>query len=106
MYSSVLATYILTGPPIFLTHPTSHIITVGMDVTLYCNVSSAVRVSFAWERTTDGSSWSRISNSQRRYYVVRNIQQTEHYRCICGNPAGGLVSSAAIIEVLSKYLII
>ena len=77
-----------------------------MNVTLYCNVSSAVRVVFVWERSTDGSSWSRISNSQRPYYVVRNIQQTEQYRCVTGNDAGTLVSNAATIEVLSKHLII
>ena len=74
-----------------------------MNVTLYCNVS-AVRVGFVWERSTDGSSWSRLRHSQRPYYVVRNIQQTEQYRCIAGNNAGTLVSNAAIIEVLGKYI--
>ena len=39
----------------------------------------------------------------RCYYVVRNIQQTEQYRCVTGNDAGALVSNAATIEVLSKY---
>ena len=75
-----------------------------MNVTLYCNVSSAVRVAFAWERRNDSSLWSRISNTQRPYYVVMNIQQTEQYRCIPGNPAGTLVSNAAIIEVSSKHI--
>ena len=70
-----------------------------MNVTLYCNVSSAVRVSFAWERSTDGSSWSRIRDTQRPYYAVRNIQQTEQYRCLTGNNAGSVLSNAAIIEV-------
>ena len=74
-----------------------------MNVTLYCNVSSAVGVAFVWERSTDGSLWSRIRDSYRRYYVVRNIQQTEQYRCVTGNDAGALVSNAATIEVLSKY---
>ena len=95
--------YLLTGPPIFLNHPTSHIVTVGMTVTLYCNVSSAVKVSFVWERKFNRTSWPRISNTQRPYYVVRNIQQTEQYRCIAGNPAGTLVSNAATVEVLSKH---
>ena len=75
-----------------------------MNVTLYCNVSSAVRVGFVWERSTDGSSWSRLRDSQRPYYVVRNIQQTEQYRCIAGNPVDTLVSNAAIIEVRGKYI--
>ena len=90
------------GPPIFLTHPTSHIVTVGMTVTLYCNVSSAIRVSFIWLRRTDGSPWDRIDPSQNYKYIVRNIQQTEQYRCLAGNNAGALYSNAATIEVLSK----
>ena len=77
-----------------------------MNVTLYCNVSSAVRVSFVWERSTDGSSWSRIRDTQRPYYVVRNIQQTERYQCLSSNDASALYSNAATIEVLSKHLII
>ena len=74
-----------------------------MNVTLYCNVSSAVSVSFAWE-TTNGSSWERIPNTQNYSYVVTNIQQTQQYRCVAGNHAGALVSNAATIEVLSKYI--
>ena len=95
--------YLLTGPPIFLNHPTSYIVTVGMTVTLYCNVSSAVRVSFAWERKFNRTSWERINNTQRFYYVVRNIQKTEWYRCIAGNRAGTLVFNVATIEVLSRF---
>ena len=77
-----------------------------MNVTLYCNVSSTVSVSFVWERRTDGSSWERINNSQSYHYTVRNIQQTQQYRCVAGNDAGALVSNAATIdlEVLSKYI--
>ena len=97
--------YLLTGPPIFLTHPFSHIVTVNTDVTLYCNVSSAVEVAFIWERSIDGSSWSRIYNTQNYMYVVRNIRQTQQYRCVAGNDAGTLISNAATIEVLSKYTI-
>ena len=75
-----------------------------MNVTLYCNVSSAVSVTFVWESSIDGSLWSRIRDTQRPYYVVRNIQQTEQYRCIAGNHAGILISNAATIEVRSKYI--
>ena len=96
--------YIYTGPPVILTNPTSHIVTVGMNVTLYCNVSSAVSVSFVWERRTDSSPWERIDNSQSYKYTVRNIQQTQQYRCVAGNYAGALVSNAATIEVLSKRI--
>ena len=93
----------ITGPPIFLTHPTSHIVTVGMNVTLYCNVS-AFKVSFAWDVNTNGSKWNRIDESQKYKYIVRNIQQPQQYRCIAGNHAGTFTSNTATIEVLNKYV--
>ena len=51
-------------------------------------------------------SWERIPNTQSYKYVVRNIQQSQQYRCIAGNNAGTLVSNAATIdsEMLSKYI--
>ena len=101
---SYISFIFVTGPPIFLTHPTSHIVTVGMNVTLYCNVSSAVSAPFVWERRTDSRSWERIDNTQSYKYTVRNIQQTQQYRCVAGNDAGALVSNAATIEVLSKHI--
>ena len=104
MHKNIYIIAIYIGSPIFLTHPTSHIVTVGMNVTLYCNVSSAVSASFVWERRTDGSSWERISNSHSFKFVVRNIQQSQQYRCVAGNHAGALVSNVATIEVLSKYI--
>ena len=48
--------------------------------------------------------WERIPNTQSYKYVVSNIQQTQQYRCVTGNPAGALVSNAATIKVLSKYI--
>ena len=92
----------LKGPPHFLTHPISHTVTAGMNITLYCNVSG-YKVSYVWERRTDGSAWSRISNSQSYKYEVKNIQQSQQYRCVPGNDAGSIISNEAIIQVLSKY---
>ena len=94
-----------TGPPVFLAHPASHIVTVGMTVSLYCNVSG-IRVSYAWERRSNGGKWSRIRNSGSYKYDVRNIRQSQQYRCISGNRAGTIISNAATIQVLSKYNII
>jgi len=92
--------YLLIGPPHFLIHPISHTVTVGMSVTLYCNVSG-YKVSYVWERSTDGNEWSRISNSQSYKYEVKNIQQSQQYRCIAGNDVG---VNVATIKVLSKHV--
>ena len=100
MYVVILFTYI--GPPVFLTHPNSHVVTVGMNVSLYCNVSGTV-VSYGWEmRSTNGSLWSRISNSNNYRYNVRNIQQSKQYRCVAGNDAGSVTSKTATVQILSE----
>ena len=86
----------------FRTHPNSHIVTFGMTVSLYCNVSGII-ISYVWEmRSTTGVSWSRISNSNNYKYDVRNIQQSKQYRCLAGNDAGSVTSKAATIQILSK----
>ena len=83
---------LLIGPPHYLMHPISHTVTVGMNVTLYCNVSG-YKVSYAWTRSTDGGTWPLISNSQSYKYEVKNIQQSQQYRCIAGNDAGSIISN-------------
>ena len=86
----------------FLTHPNSHIVTAGMTVSLYCNVSG-FRVSYAWDmRNINGGPWSRINNSNNYKYDVRNIKRSKQYRCIPGNPAGAITSKPATIQILSK----
>ena len=86
----------------FLTHPNSHVVTVGMTVSLYCNVSGTV-VAYGWEiRSTNGGSWSSISNSNNYKYDVRNIQQSKQYRCVAGNGFSAIVSKTATIQILSE----
>ena len=87
----------------FLTHPNSHTVTVGMTVSLYCNVSGFV-VSQHWEmRRNNRGSWSRV-NSNNYKYDVRNIQQSKQYRCVAGNDAGSVTSEVATIQILSKLI--
>ena len=89
----------------FLTHPNSHIVTAGMTVSLYCNVSGFA-ISYVWEmRSINGGSWSGISNSNSYKYDVRNIQQSKKFRCITGNSAGSVSSNAATIQILSELIV-
>ena len=100
-HALILAICIITGPPVFLTHPASHIVPVGMSVSLYCNISGN-KVSFVWKTRTVGcKSWSRITNSNSYKYDVRSIQQTQQYICIASNNAGTYTSNVATIQVLS-----
>ena len=86
----------------FLTHPNSHIVTAGMTVSIYCNVSGFA-LSYVWEmRSINGGQWSRLQNSNSYKYDVRNIQQSKQYRCVTGNIAGVFTSNAATIQILSE----
>ena len=89
----------------FLTHPNSHIVTAGMTVTLYCNVSGFA-ISYAWDmKSINGGPWSRINNSNSYKYDVKNIQQSKRYRCIAGNNADTITSNPATIQILSELII-
>ena len=107
MFNRILSYYLLTDPLLeFVTHPKSHVVTVGMNVSLYCNVTGSV-VSYGWEmKSINGDSWSSISNSNNKVYDVKNIQQSKQYRCVAGykagNDAGSVPSNAATIQVLSE----
>ena len=87
-----------------LTHPNSHIVTAGMTVSLYCNVSGFA-ISYGWDmRSINGRPWSRISNSNSYKYDVRNIQQSKQFRCVTGNNAGLISSNAATMQILSELV--
>ena len=99
----IFFTYII-GPPVFLTHPNSHIVTTDMTVSLYCNVSG-FGILYQWEmRSINDGQWSRITNSSSYKIDVRNIQQSKQYRCIAGNDAGTFKSNAATIQILSELV--
>ena len=75
----------------------------GTTITLYCNVTGIV-TSYVWERRNyGGNMWPRITNSNKKSYVVNNIQQSQQFRCVAGNGAGSTVSNTATIQVLSKF---
>ena len=89
----------IVGPPVFLTHPNSHIVTVGMTLSLYCNVLGFA-ISYTWEmRSSNGGPWSRIHNSNSYKYDARNIQQSKQYRCVPGNDAGTFTTQTATIQI-------
>ena len=95
---------LFVGPPVFLTHPNSHIVTAGMTVSLYCNVSG-FGISYAWDmRSANDGQWSRLQKSNSYKYDVKNIQQSKQYRCIPGNKAGTLTSNAASIQIMSELI--
>ena len=94
-------TQVSTGPPTITTHPASQL-TVSMSVTLNCEGTGRGSITYQWQtRNIYGGQWSDISNSNNRRLVVRNLQESQQYRCIVFNEAGGTRSNVASVTVLS-----
>ena len=101
-----MMTQVSTGPPTITTHPTSQLTTVSMRVTLNCEGTGRGSITYQWQtRNINGGRWSNISNSSNRRLVVRNLQESQQYRCVVSNEAGGTRSNVANITVLSESLI-
>ncbi|XP_065917563.1 roundabout homolog 1-like [Dysidea avara] len=96
------------GPPTITTHPTSQLTTISMRVTLNCEGTGRGSITYQWQaRNINGGQWSVISNSNNRRLsnnsrrlVVRNLQESQQYRCVVFNEAGGTRSYVATVTVL------
>ena len=98
-------TQVFTGPPIIITHPTSQLTNVSMSVTLDCEGTGRGSITYHWETSNiNGGQWLIISDSNSRRLVVRNLEQSQQYRCVVSNEAGSTRSSVATVTVLSKLL--
>ena len=94
------------SPPTVTTHPTSHLANVSMSVTLACEGTDDGEgsITYHWETSNiNGGQWMNISNSNSKTLVVRNLEQSQRYRCVVSNEAGSTRSDVATVTVLSKY---
>jgi len=100
-----MMTQVSTGPPNITTHPTSQLTTVSMNVTLNCEGTGRGLITYQWQtRNINEGQWSDISNSNNRRLVVRNLKESQQYRCVVSNEAGGTTSNVATVTVISEYL--
>ena len=73
-----------------------------MSVTLNCEGTGRGSITYQWQtRNINGGQWSVISNSNNRALVVSNLQESQRYRCVVSNEAGGTRSDVATVTVLS-----
>ena len=89
--------------PVVLTHPASQVIRKGMNVTLSCSGTGGGSVAYYWETSTITGKWMKIVKSNDSKLVVRNLEQSQQYRCVVSNNSGSARSNVAIITVLGKY---
>ena len=96
---------IITGPPIIITHPSSQLIIINMIITLDCEGTGKGTISYQWETSNiNGGQWMNISDSNSTTLVVRNLEQSQQYRCVVSNEAGSNRSDIATVTVLSKRI--
>ena len=96
---------VFTGPPIIITHPNSQLTTMSMSVTLDCEGTGRGLITYQWESKGINSSrrWTIIRNSNRKTLIIRNLEQSQQYRCVVYNEAGSSRSNVATVTVLSEY---
>ena len=98
-----MMTQVFTGPPTITTHPTSQLTNVSMSVTLDCEGTGRGSITYHWETSNNnGGRWMNISNSNNKRYLVRDLKQSQQYRCVVSNEAGSTRSDVAIVTLLGK----
>ena len=99
-------TQVFTGPSTITIHPTSQLTNVSMSVTLDCEVTRRGSITYHWETSNiNGGQWMNISNSNSKTLVVRNLEQSQQYRCVVSNETGSIRSDVANVTVLSELFI-
>ena len=70
-----------------------------MSVTLNCEGTGRGSITYQWQtRDINGGQWSDINSNNRRL-VVSNLQESQLYKCVVSNEAGGTISHVAIVTV-------
>ena len=101
-----MMTEVFTGPPTITTHPTSQLTNISMSVTLDCEGTGIGSITYQWETSDiNGGQWMNIGDSNSTTLVVRDLEQSQQYRCVVSNEAGSTRSNVATVTVLSKLLV-
>ena len=102
-----MMTQVFTGPPTIKIHPTSQLTNVSMSATLKCRATGRGSITYRWETSNiNEGQWSVLSHrNSRKNLAVRNLEQSQQYRCVVSNEAGSTRSDVATITVLSELFI-
>ena len=75
-----------------------------MSVTLNCEVTGRGTITYQWQtRNISEGQWRNISNDNATN-VVRDLHESQQYRCVVFNEAGKAESNVATVTILSTYL--
>ena len=75
-----------------------------MSITLNCKGTGIGPITYHWENSNiNGGQWMRIIDTRNTtVLVVKNLDQSELYRCVASNDVGITESNIAKITFLSK----
>ena len=78
---------------------------INESITLVCRANSVGTVVYSWERSSDSSNWTTVSNDNTTSYTTDTTLAIGEYmyRCRVSNDAGSVVSNNAIVNVYGEY---
>ena len=102
-YDHIVRQLLFTGPPVIIVHPGNKVINASMSTTLNCKGTGGGSIVYKWEyKSIDEGQWKSIDDSNTEKLVIRNLQQSEKYRCLVSNQAGRTVSNTSTVILMSK----
>ena len=76
---------------------------IAKIIVLLCEGTGGGSITYQWESSNiNGGQWVNVSNGNNKRLIVRNLEQSQQYRCVVSNEAGSTTSNVATIAVLSK----
>ena len=76
---------------------------IAKTIVLLCEGTGGGSITYQWETSNiNGGQWVNVSNGDNKRLIVRNLEQSQQYRCVVSNEAGSTRSDVANITVLSK----
>ena len=78
---------------------------VGLNHTLTCRASGPGTLRYSWEISTNGNSWTTVSDDNTTSYATDTSLPVGQYmyRCNVSNETESVVSNTAIVIVYGKY---
>ena len=91
-------------PVIITQQPIGGRILVGRNITLMCSASGSGTLTFFWERSINGSSWTTVSNANTTSYTTDTTLAIGQYvyRCRVSNEDESVVSTNATVDMYGK----
>ena len=87
--------------------PISGRILVGRNFTLMCSASGSGTLTFSWDRSINGSSWTTVSSDNTTTYTTDTTLAIGQYvyRCRVSNEHESVLSTNATVDMYGKNLL-